>query len=525
MNDDRIGLGAPVSVWILGDQLRFDHPALLAAEQVVGDRSALCVVMVESQKRQRKLSYQRKKLVLLLSAMRHFAQELAGRGYRVDYVQAPSIAAGLRSHRVRFGPKHLYTMAAAEYAGRRWQQDQLGACVETEVTILPNTQFLVGRYDPIPALGKRVILEYFYRAMRRHFALLVKEDGEPVGGEWNLDKHNRKPLPKGGLNPPLPLSFAPDEITLGVMEEVVALPGAVGSVEGFDLAVTHAQAEAALTDFIEQRLADFGPYEDAMSSKHVLLYHARLSPYMNIGLLDPLEMAQRAVAAYAAGRAPLNSVEGFVRQVVGWREYIYWQYWQQMPDLLDANQWGHTRPMPRLFWDAETDMACLRTVVQRVIDSGYSHHIERLMVICNFCMLAGIDPAWVNRWFLSFYVDAYEWVVTPNVIGMGLNADGGKIATKPYIASANYLHKMGDFCTGCRYDPKQRTGEHACPFNFLYWNFLIEHEATLRADPRLGPAVLGLKHLDDAARRAVQAQAQEFLEHLICYADDGAEPE
>jgi deoxyribodipyrimidine photolyase-related protein len=270
---------------------------------------------------------------------------------------------------------------------------------------------------------------------------------------------------------------------------------------------------------LAHRLAEFGPYEDAMSRRHAALYHSVLSPYMNIGLLDPLHMAQAAADAYAAGRAPLASVEGFIRQVIGWREYIYWQYWQQMPGLLAANSWGHTRPLPQLLWDGQTDMACLRTVVQRVIDSGYSHHIERLMVICNFCMLAGIDPAAVHRWFLSFYVDAYEWVVAPNVIGMGLNADGGKTATKPYIASANYIHKMSDYCAGCRYDPKQRTGADACPFNYLYWNFLITHEATLRANPRFGPAVLGLKHLDARERAAVQAQAAAFLEQMAVYAD------
>lgn len=509
-----------VTVWILGDQLLATHPALVAAEQLAGGRAGARVVLVESRGRQRKLPYQRKKLVLLLSAMRHYADELRAAGYTVDVMQADSVAAGLAAHAAAHPPQQVFSMAAAEYGGRQWQQTHLAQVMAAPVTLLPNTQMLVGRYDPTPGLGKRVILEYFYREMRRRFGLLLEADGTPTGGAWNFDKENRKPLPKGGLRPPPVPSFAPDALTRAVMDEVAALPGAVGTVDGFDLAVTRSQAEAALADFLAHRLAEFGPYEDAMSRRHAALYHSLLSPYMNIGLLDPLHMAQAAADVYAAGRAPLASVEGFIRQIIGWREYIYWQYWQQMPGLLTANSWGHARPLPQLLWDGQTDMACLRTVVQRVIESGYSHHIERLMVICNFCMLAGIDPAAVHRWFLSFYIDAYEWVVAPNVIGMGLNADGGKTATKPYVASANYIHKMSDYCAGCRYDPKQRTGEDACPFNYLYWNFLIEHEATLRANPRFGPAVLGLKHLDARERAAVQAQAAAFLEQMVAYPVD-----
>ena len=507
--------GAPVSVWILGDQLMVRHPALVAAEAVL-PREQVRVVLVESAGRLRKIPYQRKKLVLLLSALRHYAGELAAQGYAVEVIQAASMGEGLARHVAQHRPARLLCMAAADYGGRVLQEQRLAQLLGLPVEVLPNTQFLTGRYDPAPQSGKRVVMESFYRAMRRRFGLLL-EDGEPVGGVWNLDKENRKPLPKGGLFAPPHLTFPPDAITQAVMADVERLPGAVGTVDGFDLAVTRSQAEAALADFIAHRLADFGPYEDAMSRRNGVLFHSVLSPYLNLGLLDPLETAQRAEAAYRAGLAPLNSAEGFIRQILGWREYIYWQYWRQMPDLLQANAWGHTRPMPRLFWDGQTDMACLRTVVQRVIDQGYSHHIERLMVICNFCMLAGIDPALVNRWFLSFYIDAYEWVVTPNVIGMGLNADGGQTATKPYIASANYINKMSDYCAGCRFDPKQRSGADACPFNFLYWNFLLRHEETLRANPRFGPAVLGLKHLDATERRAVQAQAHTFLEHLAYY--------
>ena len=509
-----------ISVWILGDQLLTDHPALRAAEDEVA-RDRVRVVLVESAARLRKLPYQRKKLVLLLSAMRHYADELRARGYHVDYVQAASVTAGLQQHVAAHKPARLITMAASEYAGRRFQQEKLSDRLGIPVTVAPNGQMLVEQYDPEPSPkpGKRVVMETFYRAMRRHFDVLLDGDGEPVGGQWNFDKENRKPLPKRGLDVPAPRTFAPDAVTRAAMDEVAAMDGGVGTVDGFALAVTRTQAEEAFDDFIAHRLPEFGPYEDAMSRRHAALFHSTLSPYMNIGLLDPLAMVRRAEAAYAEGHAPINSVEGFVRQILGWREFIYWQYWRQMPDMLTANAWDHHRAMPGFFWTGATDMACLEHAVGRVISSGYGHHIERLMLICNFCMLAGIDPAQVNRWFLSFYVDAYEWVVTPNVIGMGLNADGGITATKPYISSANYINKMSDYCAGCRYDHTRRHGEDACPFNFLYWTFLLEHEETLRSNPRFGPAVLGLKHLDDHDRTQVVRQAAAFLDDLEAYAD------
>lgn len=493
-----------VTVWILGDQLLPQHPALAAAAAAGAE---VRVLFVESASRLTRLPYHRKKLVLLLSAMRHYAAALRTEGYAVDYVQAPSALAGLRQHVAAWAPERIFTMAAAEYGGRRFQTTRLTQATGVPATILPNTQMLVGRYDPFPAPQKRVILETFYRAMRRHWRLLLDEQGEPAGGAWNFDADNRKPLPRQGLALPDAPHFPPDAITLAVMDEVAALPGLTGAVDGFGLAVTHAEAETALARFLAERLASFGPYEDAMTRRSATLFHSLLSPYMNIGLLDPLAMARQAEEAWRAGRAPLNSVEGFVRQVVGWREYMYWQYWRLMPGLAAANSWGASRPLPDFFWDGQTEMNCLRHVIGRVLADGYSHHIERLMVITNFCLLAGIDPAAVNDWFWACYVDAYGWVVTPNVIGMGLHADGGQIATKPYIASANYINKMSDYCAGCRFNPKARTGADACPYNVLYWNFLIVHEALLRGNPRFGPAVLGLRNLSAAERAAVQAQA------------------
>lgn len=527
-----------VSAWLLGDQLTFDHLALAAAEAAAG-KEQMRVVLIESTARIRQLPYQRKKLVLLLSAMRHFAEALRGQGYHVDYLRAESFAAGLRQHVASWQPERIFCMAASEFDTRRWQEGALATEVGISVTVLPNTQFLVGSsqspwpHPPRPARDeepppprtspyegegerRRVVMETFYRAMRRRFGVLMTPDGEPVGGRWNFDAENRKPLPKG-IKPPKPVAFPPDAITRQVMAEVDAAGHGVGTAAGFDLAVTHAQAAAALDDFIRQRLPLFGPYEDAMSAGHDVLYHSALSPYVNIGLLSPTQMIRAAEDAYRAGGAPINSVEGFVRQVLGWREYIYWQYWRLMPGLRTANSWSASRPMPAMFWDGETEMRCIRHVVRRVLATGYSHHIERLMIVCNFCLLAGVDPAAVAEWFLACYVDAYDWVVLPNVIGMGLNADGGQTATKPYIASANYINKMSDYCAGCRFDPRRRTGPDACPYNFLYWNFLIEHEAALRANPRLGPAVLGLSRVGETERAEIRQEAEGFLEGLRYY--------
>jgi deoxyribodipyrimidine photolyase-related protein len=502
------------SVWILGDQLLAQHPALAAAEQEHA-RENLRVVLIESRARTERLPYQRKKLVLLFSAMRHYAEQLRQQGYIVAYIQAPTFLDGLRQHIAAWQPDRLFIVEASEWPERTFQQTGLAAAAGIATTLLPNTQFLVGHFDPYAdsRAGQRVIMDHFYRKMRRRFGVLLTSDGRPAGGRWNYDAENRRPLPRDARPPAVP-AFPPDNLTRQVMAEVEAAGPGAGSVCGFELAVTRQQALAALDDFLANRLAGFGPYEDAMSSQHSVLYHSLLSPYLNIGLLEPLELIKAAERVYHEGRAPMNSVEGFVRQVLGWREYIYWQYWRLMPGLLEANAWEAQRPLPRFFWDGQTEMDCLRNALQRAIDTGYNHHIERLMLLCNFCLLAGVRPQAVNDWFLSFYIDAYEWVMAPNVLGMGLNADGGSIATKPYIASANYIDKMSDYCRSCRYDPKQRTGDEACPFNFLYWNFLLEHKATLRANPRLGRNVLGLRYLDEEERIAVRRRARSFLDGL-----------
>jgi deoxyribodipyrimidine photolyase-related protein len=312
---------------------------------------------------------------------------------------------------------------------------------------------------------------------------------------------------------PAPAAFPADDLTRQAMEEVTALPG-LGTVDGFGYAVTAEGARQALTAFVRERLDQFGPYEDAMRADERTLFHSVLSPYLNLGLLTPLEAIQAAVSAYEQGQARLNSVEGFVRQILGWREYMYWQYWRLMPALTQANHWDARRPLPAWFWTGETDLACLRRVIGNSLVHGYAHHIERLMVLGNFSLLAGLEPQAVTDWFKSVYVDAYDWVMQSNAMGMGLNADGGQLATKPYIASAHYIAKMSDHCDTCRYSPKQRTGPDACPFNTLYWNFLIEHEQALKANPRSGPAVLGVGRLTPHDRSEIRARARAWLAAL-----------
>jgi deoxyribodipyrimidine photolyase-related protein len=495
------------SIFILGDQLFAGHRLLTDAQP-----PETTVVMVESLSRMRSRRYHKQKLTLVLSAMRHYAEALRAAGWTVDYREADSFTAGLQAHVNEYKPQRLLMLEAAEWQARQAQK-ALSSKLKLEIVIARNTHFLCEQHPP-KDVGKKLILENFYRAMRRQFGVLLETDGSPVGGAWNFDAENRKPY-KGKPVPRAPITFASDATTQAVIKKVEqACPDNLGSTQGFNLAVTRAQALQTLDDFITHRLPNFGAYEDAMSAREPILFHSVLSPLINIGLLEPLEVIRAAEAAYRDGTAPLNSVEGFIRQILGWREYVYWRYHQMMPGLHEMNHWQAERPLPEFFWTGETEMNCLHHVITRVLQTGYSHHIERLMVLCNFALLAGIQPRAVNEWFLESYFDAYDWVVTPNVIGMGLCADGGVVGTKPYIASAAYINKMSDYCGGCKYDAKQRTGDAACPFNALYWNFLLKFEKQLRANPRMGPNVLGLKHLDEAERQRVQKQAQEFLKKL-----------
>jgi deoxyribodipyrimidine photolyase-related protein len=501
------------AVWILGNQLHKDHPALQAGQDANLDNKP-SVLMIESQRLLESRPWHPWKRVLVLSAMRHYANQLRRAGYWVDYLQAESFQGGISQHIKEYQSTALICMASSNYHTRRFQETILPANLDIPVQILPNNQFLVEAYNPYPKVAKEknIRQESFYRRLRRHYHVLMDPEGEPLGGQWNYDAQNRKPLPSNAAIPKM-LSFPPDQITQEVIREVKSLDPNQNP-EGFSLAVDHTGAAKALDDFLENRLADFGTYEDAMTIRSKTIYHSLLSPYLNLGLLDPLEVIQAAEKAYHQGSAPLNSVEGFIRQILGWREYMYWQYWRLFPDLSHSNHLKSNRDLPEFFWSGITELNCLSVVLQGALDTGYNHHIERLMVLSNFCTLTGIQPVQVLDWFMAIFVDAYPWVMAPNVIGMGLYADGGRIGTKPYISSANYINKMSDYCQDCRYNHQRRTGDQACPYNYLYWNFLLEHESELRSNPRMNLPLANLTRLDSREQQQIQKQAKSFMSSL-----------
>jgi deoxyribodipyrimidine photolyase-related protein len=356
-------------------------------------------------------------------------------------------------------------------------------------------------------------MEHFYRDMRREHGILM-EDETPAGGAWNYDQENRKRL-SPGLVPPDRLRFAPDEIT----REAIALverrfPDHFGGLEDFGWPVTRAEALGALDDFIAHDLPRFGDYQDAMKAGAPFLLHSLLSPALNLGLLEAREVCAAAEAAWRSGAAPLNAVEGFVRQILGWREYVRGVYWALMPDYAERNALDATRPLPTFYWTGETDMRCVGEAVASTARHAYSHHIQRLMVTGNFALLAGIAPREIERWYLAVYADAWEWVEMPNTLGMAVWADGGQMASKPYAASGAYIDRMSDFCFGCAYDVKQKTGPRACPFNYLYWAFLIRNQARLAGNARLAMPYRALAGWPAARKAATLAEADAFLDRL-----------
>lgn len=390
-------------------------------------------------------------------------------------------------------------------------QDDLGVPVE----IRRDTRFLASleEFDNWAEGRKQLRMEYFYRDMRKKHNILMDGD-QPEGGEWNYDSENRKP-PKEGLKIPSPTKLEPDEITQSCIDIVAErFDDHFGDLRPFHFAVTHAQAEQVLDHFIAQRLPHFGDYQDAMIQGEPWMYHSHLSFYLNCGLLSPLDCIKRAEQAYQDGKAPLNAVEGFIRQILGWREYIRGLYWYQMPAMKTENFLEAKRALPPLYWGAPTQMNCLSQCVTETKENAYAHHIQRLMVLGNFALLAGLNPDEVNEWYLIVYADAYEWVELPNVSDMILFADGGKLASKPYAASGAYINRMSDYCKNCRYKVSVKNGPDACPFNYLYWDFMDRNEDKLRGNPRLNMPYRNLDKMDAEKRQAVRDDAKRFLTKL-----------
>ena len=395
---------------------------------------------------------------------------------------------------------------------RPFQQLINGLDLPCNIVWRPNNHFLwaVGDFRDWAQGRKTLLMESFYREGRRRFQVLMA-GAEPVGGQWNFDKANRKPPPKV-LKPPEPLWFEPDEITQTVMHWVNSQPfSTYGEIEAFRWGVTRGQALQVLHHFIHTRLPTFGPYQDAMVTGQETMWHSLISPYLNLGLLQPLEVIQAAEQAYWHKGLELSSIEGFIRQVLGWREYMHGLYSYVASDYGNRNWFNHTRPLPAFFWTAETEMNCLHQVLSQVQQTGYAHHIQRLMILSNFALIAGLSPQEVESWFHAVFIDAHDWVMQTNVIGMGLFADGGMLASKPYAASANYINRMSDYCKSCRYNPKARIGEEACPFNFFYWDFLDRHREQLKGQGRMAFILKNLDKISDHERLQIHDHASDWL--------------
>ena len=508
---------------VLGDQL--DH-AIAALENAEPARDV--VVMAELWDEATYVRHHKTKIAFIFSAMRHFAADLECNGFTVCYTKLDdadnthSITGELARAIEQYTPEKVIATEPGEYrlyqALSHWAEQQ-----DIDVELRADNRFFAthGDFRRWADDGRKSLrMEYFYREMRKRTGFLMRDDGQPVGDQWNFDAENRKSLPDG-LIPPVPPEFTPDSVTQEVLKLVEAHFGDhFGDLHPFTLAVTRDQALQALDHFINERLPLFGDYQDAMKQGRPYLYHSLLSTYINAGLLRPYEVCAAAQKAYESGSAPLNAVEGFIRQILGWREFIRGIYWYYMPDYAAMNALDAHRRLPSFYWTGETDMNCLRQCVTETRKNAYAHHIQRLMVLGNFALLAGINPKYVNEWYLIVYADAYEWVEMPNVTGMILYADGGIFASKTYAASGSYIKKMSDYCKNCVYNVSQKTGKKACPFNYLYWDFVKRNEDKLRGNHRMTMIYKTLDRMDDDKVRAMRTQAQAFLDSLHYDGDD-----
>lgn len=504
--------------FVLGDQLSRDLSSLSDADPKLD-----VILMAEVSGEATFVRHHKKKIAFVFSAMRHFADELRAEGFEVDHVKldaddnpgelGSALASAIDRHQVRrvvmTEPSEVRGLEAAE----NWREE-----LDADLEIRSDTRFLASHEDFVAwATGEdgqhpnSLRMEYFYREMRRRTGYLMSK-GAPEGGAWNYDAENRKALADTVTIPTRPV-FRADDTT----KEVVELVGTefadhFGDLEPFDYPVTRDDALAYLDWFVEEALPGFGDWQDAMKQGEPLLFHSHLSSLMNCGLLGPRECCDKAQAAYGEGKAPLNAVEGFIRQIIGWREFIRGVYWLKMPDYANSNALDATRPLPGFFWTGETKMNCLSQAISETRANAYAHHIQRLMVIGNFCLIAGIDPKAVQEWFLIVYSDAYEWVEMPNVLGMALFADGGFVASKPYAASGAYINRMSDYCDRCSYKVKKKEGETACPFNYLYWNFLDRNKQLLKQNHRMGLIMGSLDRMSADRLKTVKSDSKAFLE-------------
>jgi deoxyribodipyrimidine photolyase-related protein len=500
---------------VLGDQLSRPLTALNGL-----DPAHDTILMVEVVEEATYVRHHKQKIAFLFSAMRHFAEDLRREGVKVRYIRLDdpqntgSFGAEVARAIKDLTPDHVVMTEPGEW--RVWEmmldwREQF----DVPVHIRTDDRFLCSRDEfAVWAEGRKSLrMEFFYREMRRKTGLLMDGD-DPVGGQWNYDAENRKPLKTGAVLPKR-LRIEPDAITRDVLDLVAdRFNDHFGDLEPFGWAVTRTDAKRALANFIDAGLSSFGDFQDAMLAGEDFLFHGLISPYLNAGLLDAREACEAALAAYEKGAAPLNAVEGFVRQILGWREFVRGIYWTRMPEYRDLNGLEAHRPIPDLYWSGKTDMRCMSECIRTTKQHAYAHHIQRLMVTGNFALLAGLSPADVQEWYLAVYADAYEWVELPNVHGMVLHADGGLLGSKPYAASGAYINRMSDYCSGCAYKPDVKIGAGACPFNLLYWDFLMRNEVGLKRNPRMAMPYKTLSAMPQDRRKQIASEAQAFLDGL-----------
>lgn len=463
----------------------------------------------------------KQRIALFISAMRHFAKALRDSKIPLSYIalEDPSNSQSLDGELLKaiqaFQPQALIMTAPGDW---RVLEKIKGIAKQTNVPLEIREDdffFSTVREFAEHAKGRKQLrLEYWYRELRKKHAILMQDD-QPLGGEWNYDQENRSSFGKAG--PPLipaPLRFKPDAVTKEVIQLVhkhfANHPGELNtSLEGFGWPVTRAEALLALADFMNKRLPLYGQFQDAMWTKEPWLFHAHIASAINLKLLSAQEVVHAAEKTFSAGKAPLAAVEGFIRQILGWREYVRGIYWLKMPDYLELNALQANNPLPAFFWNGKTSMHCLQEVIGQSLKTGYAHHIQRLMVTGLYTLLLGVQPKEVHAWYLSMYVDAVEWVELPNVIGMSQFADGGLMASKPYIATGKYIDRMSNYCKGCQYKPDQSHGQDACPFTTLYWDFLMRHESSMSKNPRMVMQVRNLKRMSNETKVAIQNQAKQ----------------
>jgi deoxyribodipyrimidine photolyase-related protein len=498
---------------VLGDQLSSRLEIIRDA-----DKERDVILMAEVMAEASYVRHHVKKIAFLFAAMRHYAEALRCAGFTVRYValededNSQSLDGEILRAVEAVRPDRVAVTEPGEWRLRD-AFEALGLALPVPLDILPDTRFLCSHaeFNAWADDRRELRMEFFYREMRRRHDVLMEPDGKPAGGRWNFDADNRKP-PKGGMTSPQRVSFRKDAITLGVLDLVRRrFADHYGRLEPFHFAVTRRQALRELDHFIAHVLPDFGDWQDAMVKGEPFLSHSLLAAYINAGLLYPMEVCRKAEAAYRQGHAPINAAEGFIRQILGWREYVRGIYWRFMPGYAERNALDATEPLPWFYWSGETRMACMREALSHTFDHAYSHHIQRLMVTGNFALLAGIEPRAVHEWYLAVYADAYEWVEMPNTIGMALHADGGLLASKPYAASGNYINRMSDFCAGCVYDPKVSVGDRACPFNALYWDFLDRHRERFGGNARMPYVYATWDRMGEEKQAALRDQAQAHL--------------